>query len=89
MLARLSSALYLSLLALGLVPDVTYGQEPFNMGTYRPVPEYQAALIEIMNSFLSPNNLQQATAVNSTLLSDNVVIRGMHLTLYYTALCSL
>lgn len=84
MLARLSSALSLTIIvSLGLVSDTVYGQEAFNMGTYRPVPEYQAALIKVMNSFLSPNNLQQATAVNSTLLSDNVVTRGMHVILQY------
>lgn len=49
---------------------------PVQAKSFRPIAEYQGALIEVMSSFLSPANQVQASAINSTLLSDNVVIRG-------------
>lgn len=46
------------------------------VNAFRPIPEYQAAVIKVMSSFLSPANQEQANAINSTLLADDVVIRG-------------
>lgn len=42
----------------------------------RPVQEYQVAIAKVMASYLSPANMEQAKAINSTLLADNVIIRG-------------
>ena len=59
--------------ALGLATTFILQTQANN---WRPIPEYQAAVIKVMSSFLSPANLEQANAINSTLLSDDVVIRG-------------
>lgn len=45
----------------------------------RSIPEYQVAILKVVSSFLSPANKQQADSINSTLLADNIVIRGKHL----------
>jgi hypothetical protein len=42
----------------------------------RPLPEYQGAVLKVMNSFLSPANKEQADSVNSTLLAEDIIIRG-------------
>lgn len=43
---------------------------------FRTIPEYQQAIGRLSASYVSPNNREQADAINSTLLADNVVIRG-------------
>lgn len=45
---------------------------------FRTIPEYQQAIGRLSASYVSPNNREQAEAINSTLLADNVVIRGMY-----------
>lgn len=43
---------------------------------FRSIPEYQQAVSRLSASYVSPNNQEQAAAINSTLLCENVVVRG-------------
>lgn len=43
----------------------------------RTIGEYRAALNVWLQSYLSPNNAMQAASINSTLLSPEIVGRGM------------
>lgn len=44
---------------------------------FRSITEYQDALAMVMQSFLSPANQIQADSINSTLVAEDVVMRGV------------